>query len=328
MSKQNVFMLGCVTAAFCLAISGCNSFNAEPEKIAREAVAASGNLADTLASVRDKDSAEASVAVLDERFTAMIAAFKRLPELQTTYKDTPVNKATVDQFSLKFQSNLARIQREEERLKRIPGLPVAFWKVVKLHGFEMIEVAFSMEGGLGGQADYLNFLRTVRTLYDHNRFEEIVMVDFNGMPSNLAQETRDKLLKLAPGATLYHFTRGTVEEIVIGPVKDFHAFIASLNMGTVTYEDQARGAVEIQLNWHMLTNGRAEALRKARLARQENPGAAGKKRTGPHGRTTGPHEGIPRADGGAHAGILWSRSRRPRLPGEDGRPHVFRQSCI
>ncbi len=169
----------------------------------REAVAASGNLADTLASVRDKDSAEASVAVLDERFTAMIAAFKRLPELQTTYKDTPVDKATVDQFSLKFQSNLARIQREEERLKRIPGLPVAFWKVVKLHGFEMIEVAFSMEGGVGGQADYLNFLRTVRTLYDHNRFEEIVMVDFNGMPSNLAQETRDKLLKLAQGP---HFT--------------------------------------------------------------------------------------------------------------------------
>ncbi len=48
-------------------------------------------------------------------------------------------------------------------------------------------------------------------------------------------------------------------------------------MGTVTYEDQARGAVEIQVNWHMLTNGRAEALRKARLARQENPAQPGKK---------------------------------------------------
>src|SRR6516162_8529402 len=93
MSKQNIFRFGGLIVSLSLFVSGCNS---EPEATFREAGTAFHNLVETLQPVHDAGTAEASLAVLDDRYGAVIEVLKRMPEIQVKYKNAMVSTAVVD----------------------------------------------------------------------------------------------------------------------------------------------------------------------------------------------------------------------------------------
>ncbi len=139
--------------------------------------------------------------------------------------NTPVNRATLD----KLRNQITAFQLEMQNLNMIAGLPVDFWKIVKKRSFEMIPLLLQIDDSTLPH-ELAAYIQDVGTLYAQCRFEEVVSVDFNGLPSQLRQAALDRLLRLAPGAKLYHITQGDKESATLGPVKKLTANSSAISM--------------------------------------------------------------------------------------------------
>ena len=235
-----------------LVFAGCDALRSGTEKGLREFIAASNDLSDTLDSVRDPQTAEASLAVLDEKYSRYCAAVQRLPELDFQAK---ASKTTVEEIGRNIASANERLKNEYPRLKGLRGLPPRFWEIVTVRNLEMV-VALEATPLLAGNQlpkATVDFMReTCAISIARCGYGQIVQVEFANLTPVQTQAAFDKLLKLAPGATLYHAGDGVVREAILGPVKDFRAFVAGVDFGTVVYDDEPRRALTINVDGRKL----------------------------------------------------------------------------
>jgi hypothetical protein len=243
MLKQNYFLIGGLIAIFCFSTAGCNLLNPEPEATFREAATAFHNLVGALEPVHDASSAQASLAVLDDRYAAVIGVLKRMPDIQARYKDARVSTDVV--YAIRREGTA--FQLEMQNLNHTSGLPVEFWKVVKRRSFEIIPLV-SQFAGAAVPSELKSYLQDVTALYNQCKFEEIVTVDVTGLSADLREAVVAQVHKIAPEARLCQLGAADVETVILGPVKNFHEFVGKLDLGTVTYQDESRHGVEIMAN--------------------------------------------------------------------------------
>ena len=240
---QPVLLLA-ISAAFFV---GCSLADPEPERTVRGIIKAYNDLADTLGSVQDAESARAATPELEARYTRLVVLMEKMPELMSKYKDTKVRKQTVDDLNRNLNEAQTRFQGELERVDRIRGLPSEFWEMVRTKSADLMVAAIEFLQGLQGTVpkEAANFTYNIRNLLKTHGHERVVSVELENLPSGIAQQAYDKIQAAAPDATLYHFNDGNLHDVFLGPVDDYQAIVAAVDFGTIEYEDEGRRAIAV-----------------------------------------------------------------------------------
>ncbi len=233
-----------------LLLTGCGDSAQKPVQAMRELIDEMNALGETLQGIRDRPSAEASLDALDQKYAALCATFKGMPELMRQYKDLKVSQSTIDESRRDMNSAKERVKAEQKRLTNTRGLPMQFWKIVTVRSFEIGDAGVEFAQAMNGSApkDAANWIHDTHNLVESCGFEKIFKVEFVNLPSDFAQVAYDRLKKAAPGATLYHGPEDDAEAAWMGPVPDFKAMVSKLDMGKIVFEDEPRRTVRIEVD--------------------------------------------------------------------------------
>ncbi len=261
--------LGAAFLAVCCA--GCSLANPEPERTLRGITKAYNDLADTLESVQDAESASAAAAELDAEYSRLISLLNSVPELMRKYKDKRVSKQTLDNLNRNREAAEQRFQKELERLDRIRGLPLEFWKVVRVNSADLIVAGIDLLKGAQGTVpeEAANFAYNIRDLLKAHGHERVVNLELDNLSANVAQRAYDKIRAAAPGATLYHFSDGNLHDVFVGPVDDYQAVVAGVDFGTIEYQDEGRRALRVEVDRRKLGARANTDAEEIRLSREE-----------------------------------------------------------
>ena len=157
---------------------------------------------------------------------------------------------TAAELSRSMTDAFGRVRTESERLNKLSGLPMEFWKVAEARVLEFALKCFEVAppAQVAGAAEVIQYYRNLRDLQQRIAYEELVKVDFTNMRSDLAERACDRLRKLAPGATLYHLEAAGVMSVAIGPVKDFGAFASAIDFGDVVSRNDSKRSFTVNVH--------------------------------------------------------------------------------
>ena len=110
----------------------------------------------------------------------MIAAQKEVIAYETKHGETRGLKRDIDKLTADMASLQSDLEREGERLRNVPGLPVEFWRVVRKHSYTIAEMTINYMIKLGQVPDASigQELIAICTLYRDLPTEQIVEAGF------------------------------------------------------------------------------------------------------------------------------------------------------
>jgi hypothetical protein len=240
----------CWPALLLASLCGCGMFEPEPVRVLRDVTKAANSLCDALQTVQDAPSAEANTSDIDKKAGKLLDLLKDLPSVVQRHKNTQIPKELADQVMQDWLESMQRFKSESERIGRLRGLPAGFWDVVTVKFVDMGVLCYEIAQSQGVDsiskegADYLYHMRDLLT--QHGR-QKVVVVDFTNLPDGLVQAACNKLAAAADGAVVYHLGASNLHSAILGPVADFRAFVAKLDMGSV-FSDEPRRKLEIQVD--------------------------------------------------------------------------------
>lgn len=223
----------------------------EPMKTLREFLKTTNSLVDTLATVKDAESAKAATPKLETQYAKLSQIIDSLPELTRTHANAKVRKSELERLVKDRDEAKQRLEAELERVQRLKGLPIEFWSVVRKRGLDVAISAFSLAQtqGIGGDPEALQALQRFRDLMAQHGHPKVVNVEMTNLPSALEQKAYDKLTAAAPGATLHHFSALGKCDAVFGPVADYKAVLAAASsFGTVQFEDEGQRSIKLEVD--------------------------------------------------------------------------------
>jgi hypothetical protein len=263
-------------AAVLLVFSGCGM--PPGERAVREILAAYQDLRDALRSVQDANSATAAVDGLDAKYARLIASLKDFDK----QKSGKMRQTTLEELGRQINQVQTQLKDECERLERLRGLPVAFWKIVRLRNLEHAITKQEMldPAERPGTDDILRSMRDTRNLLATNGADRVIHVEMQNLPPELAQKACDRIQQAAPGATVLRFTFQTITDVDAGPTDNYQAVLAKLDLGTVTFEDEPQRIIKITVDRRKLgarANSDAEEM-QLRIKDQEEESEKFRKR--------------------------------------------------
>lgn len=231
-------------------LTGCGALDPEPLKTYREIPRAFNDMADTLETVRDAESARAAAPDIEAGYARLVRLIERVPILYQKYKDTRINNQTLAQIDQDLDQAGPRVIMEMKRLNQTRGLPAEFWNVTRRGSADLLVVSirckpFGQEPAAKEATDYAY---NSQALLNKHGCGKVVGVDMTNLPSNLAQQACDRIGDAAPGATLYHLSAGKTHSVMLGPVDDFQTIVDAIDFGTITYQDKARMSLIVEVD--------------------------------------------------------------------------------
>jgi HEAT repeat protein len=248
-----------VAIAILAALSGCGESEPEPDKTLRQTIEAANKLADALQTVRDQQSAEANLDLVKQRMSEMQDALKRLGNTVRGHSYQLARGPTANELRPQVRSSVSRFEDEMGRLHHTPGLSVAFWKSANAEFLEVLALWLG-SGFLEDAPTLQGFTNNVQKLYRECAFEEVVEVEFSNVNTVYQNALFGRLIELAPGAKAYFMRVGTALVTVVGPVKDFQAFVREIDLGAITYKDESRRGLVVEFSSDKLMSRRANRL--------------------------------------------------------------------
>ena len=257
------FLLCCALLA--LTLTGCES---APESAFRAWITSTNALADTLQRVKDAESARSVVDELDTRFTEMIAAEKNAMK----YKDEKILETRLKELTADMEKAMTRMKTEMERLSKVRGLPIEFWKVMKVRGTEFI-VAM-LDGLPDVAAADRERMRRAHSLLTTHGLERLAVVELANYSPALRDKAIERFKKAAPGAEVHEEQEDGKWKYIVAPVSDFRKFTAALDLGTATFEDESQRKICIDFDRRKLgalaSSDSEEARLRAEQMRQDS----------------------------------------------------------
>ncbi len=255
-------------------LSGCGS--REPIATVRKLIDTEFRLAKNLESVHDAQSAMAVVSEIESDFQRMSRLMLQLPELERKYKGRKFRKTTLEKLQRDRVQAEKEFHQQAERIKNLRGLPVEFWRVVRVAGIELAcDAARAMQasGMFDPQVtqDAQRFTQEFLSLLKQHGHDQTILVEFTNLPDELQDEAIEKMRAAAPGATTVHFAFQGIVDVSIGPVEDYQTFIKSLDLGQIIFQDEPQRRAEIRVDRRKLgarANSDEEEDRLAEAERQ------------------------------------------------------------
>jgi hypothetical protein len=238
-------------AGLFLVVAGCDfGPTREPEKSFYRLTNATNDVANVLERVKDADSARTAIDELDRKFTELVEIARSLPAVLKEHADAKVDAATAKELRESMAKAATRVKSECERIDKLAGLPVEFWKV-----FRRRAVDFAAAGVEGMKANNPNahvnpaiqHVLNIRDLYAAHPYEEVITVHLSNTGFDVAEKVCDKLKTLAPGAVIHHVELGDEMDVAIGPVRDFNGFVSAIDFGNVTAANEPKRDVKIEV---------------------------------------------------------------------------------
>jgi hypothetical protein len=262
---RNVVVKSCWICSF-VVIAGCGlNLSREPERTMRAMIAAADDVADTLQSIRDADSARAATDTVDRKFGLLCSLLGKLPVVIRENPNARVSTKKFDELSQSMNSAFTRLRTEQERLDGVAALPAEFWKVLATHSldFHIKYMEVSLPALTASIGEDLQFSRNVRDLRQKVGYEEVVRIEFANMRADLVANACERLQKLAPGATLHHMESDNRMRVELGPVKDFNVFASAVDFGDVVVRNESKRLLSVNVH-------RTKLGAKADTAEEEN----------------------------------------------------------
>ncbi len=263
-----------LAAAAPLLAAGCGMRDPEPIRVLTELTASYNGVADSLASVKDPESAQAATPRIDGQFARLCQLMDRMPELVRKHANTKVRKNRLTAVTQDREKAEKRFTDELQRVQQIPGLPVEFWRVVRVRFLDLQVSATRLiqEQGTGDPAA-IKFLGDARDFVVKHGHERVVSISLQGLPPNLSEKALNKLRAAAPGATVMHYTNGDLCDVFVGPVDDFRALVAAIDFGQIKFQNEGQRTVEVtvdrmKLGARAATDAEEIRLQQADAARQ------------------------------------------------------------
>ena len=226
--------------------SGCGS--REPLITLQKLIDTSNEISKDLESVHDAPSAMAVTTNLDHNFQLMNELVAKIPELERKYKDRKFPKITIENITRNSKNAEKRFTAQIERMRTLRGLPIEFWRVLRIRALETAHTSLSNAHApeLGQEAQV--FLEdTIRSLKQHGH-DKTILLEFTNLPFHLQEKMINHLQALAPDATIKVLSVPGITDILISPVDDYEAFRTALDLGTITFEDASQRRLEIQVD--------------------------------------------------------------------------------
>jgi hypothetical protein len=217
---------------------------------------------DLLASVKDPASAEAAAGRVEPTAKAFISALEDVtPRLETakrqTLATTPDLQARLrtvaqrlPQQSRQWAMLARRIATESDRIDKLSGLPKAFWHVFNV---QMVRAGAATDGmmkqaGKPFPEALVNYLKNKLSLYEQYGPEKVVDIGIEGGGQREADNVESTLrTALGGGMAVISMPGGHGTVVTVAPVDKFADVVAALKIGKVIAQDEARGAVKIQV---------------------------------------------------------------------------------
>jgi Skp family chaperone for outer membrane proteins len=241
---MNKFFMRSFVVFVILGLAGCDFMQSQGEKAIREMIAASSDLRDAFRKVKDAPSAKEVADTLDAKFVRFNESLKN----SIQYKDAKVLKSTADELNKQVQDVGNELKVEIERVKNLKGLPVEFWKVVKTRTVDLADTLADMatiENPGMANSEALHAMRQLKEQYSAYGYDGIVEVEIEAVPLNLTNQILDDLRKKNPGVNFIQISALDNLSISAAPVKDYKAFLATIDFGTILYEDEAHRAIRV-----------------------------------------------------------------------------------
>jgi hypothetical protein len=252
-----------------LAFAGCDSISPTPDwqKAFAEIIDAEGELVDALHGVTDAGSARAAISNLEAKFIRATNARKNFaPFMNACAVSSPFGGMTFDEFGrksgdyeeqhvidkyVKKGTELkGKFNSELKRLHSISGLPIEFWKIVDFQSVNK-EVTVHEIGyhSLPGGDERLQQEYRLRDLLSSDAYDETVKVDFIDLWHSLYFKVCEKLKKATPTINTHHYVSTEDRHVAyFARVKDFKAFVASIDFGKVIFQDEGQRLVRVQVD--------------------------------------------------------------------------------
>jgi hypothetical protein len=235
-------------------IPGCDFFGPSPATVMKNVVAAENDLTEALKAVRDAESAKAAIPNVEKKFEALTAVTTKFGEILRSEQKSGMDEKAEMQALNDIQAASARLKSEQERVSTLPGLPIEFWKMMTTRAVESALATF--EAAPMDQAPQLaeaiQFLKDVQSLYQTHPFEQVLNIELVNVRPDMIQTVRDRVSKLAPGATIYRSQFASRVQFVFGPVKDFNEFVSAIDFGTVSERNDTKRHVKINVDIEQL----------------------------------------------------------------------------
>jgi hypothetical protein len=245
--------------AVLILFAGCDLLTSSGEKAIREVLNASKDLRDTLQSVQDANSAQAAAEVLDAKYARLIASLRDFAK----HTQDKVLKSTLDDLTRQLQEVQSQLKAEGERVTKIRGLPLSFWKIAKVRSGEIMEVSLELMNTTSGihlPGDAIAAIHELQGLWTTHGYESVIQIELENLPLNLSQKAYDKIQQAAPGAKVLHFSLADKCTVGLGPVQNYKTFLTSLDLGAVTFEDEPQRTIHITVDRRKLgAHGNSDA---------------------------------------------------------------------
>jgi hypothetical protein len=260
------FLLHLCGIALLLVLSGCGSGVSEGEKSVREVLAATQDLADALQRVQDVNSAHEVAGGLDAKYTRLFASIHNFME----HKHAKMPVDLMDDLGRQIQNAQSKMKSEGQRLTQLRGLPISFWKICRMRSIELIVLSIGMnEGAYSG--DISKSSKDLQELWRINSYEGVIQINMGNLTPDISQEAYRRIEKAADCARVIPLSIGNGSSAAVGPVADYKAFLARLDIGTVTCEDEGSRTISITVDRQKLSRSGNANADVAESRQRKNP---------------------------------------------------------
>ncbi|HLA85233.1 MAG TPA: hypothetical protein VJL29_10595 [Thermoguttaceae bacterium] len=234
-----------------LVLTGCGT--PEPLATVERLNTAQNELADTLETVHDAQTAREAVPRTEATFRVVNDILASLPGLDQKYGKVRTTKKTLERLKREQEEAAARVKSQLDRVYAIQGLPIEFWKVTRVAAVEyhkhgaaaMIATVPTTRETLQNLHEYLN---GVSEMLQVNGHERTVLIDFENLPPSLQQSAFDKLKPAVPNLRLVELRAGNILSAEIAPVDDYQTLVQSLDFGRIKFEDAGQRRIVIEID--------------------------------------------------------------------------------
>ena len=224
---------------------GCQFVEPEPIKLMREAVQCQFTLASTLETVKDPESARAATPKLEPVFTQFVRVLERMIAVKDQYPTVRIKKSTATQLVEQMRDGSTRMAKQGERLRKIQGLPIEFWNVVRKGSAEVLARSLVLGSQGVSSPELKQHLDTARQMLQQHGPEQVVVLEVANLPAHLVTVVQNRLQAVLPGCTAASFADGPVCEFQVAPVKDYDRFVSSLQIGAIIFNDPPQRRVTV-----------------------------------------------------------------------------------
>jgi hypothetical protein len=229
-----------------LGLFGCGLPASEMQKTVSLINQEFDNIADTMQSIQDADSANAAAGKLDKQYAELTNLFKTLLELMNNKPDDNLNDST---FAT-IQKNYARIIKECDRIDNIKGLPVNLCPINRKRVYELCITVFELQQFSENNRhkvnkEYFDILK--RSLQQYG-YEKLVKIQLANLTPGLMLNVYHKLHEVAPSLQAFLMPMGDMHLLFVEPVPDFKKFLATFDIGAVTFKDELQQCIKIEVD--------------------------------------------------------------------------------